>query len=51
MSKSFAVIAALATFAAAPLWGSEPHHPLHGRAAAPLAPAQRAEATDQAKPG
>jgi RND family efflux transporter MFP subunit len=47
----FTLITLLAAFTAAPLLGSEPHDSLHGRAAAFLAPAQRAEAADQAKPG
>ena len=38
-------------FTAAPLLGSDPHHSLHGRVAAFLAPAQRVEAADQANPG
>ena len=50
-TMSFAFIAALAAFAAAPLLGSEPLHTLHGRVAAFLAPTQRAEAADQANSG
>ena len=53
MSKttSIALIAVLATFGAARLWSSDRHHPLHGRGAALLSHAQRAEAADQANPG
>ena len=50
-TMSFAIIAALAAFAAAPLLGSNFHHSLHGRVVAALAPTQRAQAADQANPG
>jgi len=48
--RFFGVIAALAALTAAPSLGSAPHHSLLTRAAAFLAPKQRAEAAGQAKP-
>ena len=50
-TMSFAVIAALASLVAAPLPGSDSRRSLQGRAAALLAPTQRAEAADQASAG